>query len=311
MSSSKVIVFGPTGAVGSAAAQTASELGAQVVLAMRDTSKSIPGLDADEEKQANYQRVWADLTKPDTVRDAVTSTGAKRAFIYFAHGASDYMKSSIEALKAAGIELVVFLSSFTVQGKLESVPPEEIISYFHAKVEIHLTNIFGAENYVALRPGSFASNTSQYKSGIKGGEVKMFTPDIKVDGISPEDIGRVGGTVLANGTPKDGNNRIYLYGPELLSQRTTVEIIAKVLGKSVKIGTADEEEALRQMLEERSVPEPVARYILEKEKKSKSQPSLMFGHDFDQADFGNIQKYTGKKPTTFEEWVSVNKDVFA
>ena len=113
--SRKVIVFGPTGAVGSATARTAAELGSHVVLAMRNIEKSIPGLDAAAEKQGSFERVQADLTQPDTVRDAVTKTGAKYAFIYLAHGSPDHMKSTIVALKDAGVVEVMFLSSFTIQ----------------------------------------------------------------------------------------------------------------------------------------------------------------------------------------------------
>ncbi|KAL8867668.1 MAG: hypothetical protein Q9174_005513, partial [Haloplaca sp. 1 TL-2023] len=107
MASPNVIVFGPTGAVGSNAARTASALGAKVTLAMRDTSKSIPGLSASDEKAGNFSRVQADLTKPDTVSEAVRQYQATHAFIYLVFGSSDSMKATISALKSAGIQLVV------------------------------------------------------------------------------------------------------------------------------------------------------------------------------------------------------------
>jgi uncharacterized protein YbjT (DUF2867 family) len=44
MAFEKVIVFGPTGNIGSITAQTASKKGAKVYLAMRDPKKTIPGL---------------------------------------------------------------------------------------------------------------------------------------------------------------------------------------------------------------------------------------------------------------------------
>ena len=54
-----VIVFGASGAVGSAAAIEARKRGAKVWLAMRDTSKTIQQLDEEEEK-GGYERVQAD-----------------------------------------------------------------------------------------------------------------------------------------------------------------------------------------------------------------------------------------------------------
>ena len=309
MSSHKVIVFGPTGAVGSSAARTAEELGAKVVLAMRDTKKSIPGLNAEKEKQGHFERVYADLTKPDTVRDAVKITRAKHAFIYCAHGTPDHMESAIEALKAAGIDLVVFLSSFTVRGDLKAIQPSEIIPYVHAQVEINLREIFGTDGFVAVRPGSFASNTIQFKAGLEKGEVKIHGPDAKVDCIVPEDIGRVCGRVLAKG-PQDDQKAIYLYGPELLSQTESVKVLAKVLGKDPKIEIADEQEAYKMFVEERGVPVPVAKYMIRQAGKTVTEQSQVFGYPITEEQLSNVQKYSGRKGTTFEEWVEQNKQMF-
>jgi uncharacterized protein YbjT (DUF2867 family) len=309
MASRKVIVFGPTGAVGSAAARTAEELGAKVVLAMRDTEKPIPYLDTEKEKQGSFERVHADLIKPDTVRDAVNTTGAKYAFIYCAHSTPDNMKSTIEALKSAGIDLVVFLSSFTVQGDLKVIQPSEVIPYVHAQVEINLEEIFGADGFVAVRPGSFASNTLQYKAGLEKGEVKIYRPDAKVDCIVPEDIGRVCGTVLSKG-PQDEQRAIYLYGPKLLSQTDSVRTLAKALGKNPKIVSADEQDAYKMFVEERGVPVALAKYMISRAGKTATGHSQVFGYPVSEEQLSNVQKYSGRKATTFEEWAEQNKQMF-
>ena len=310
MASRKVIVFGPTGAVGSAAARTAEELGAKVVLAMRDTQKSIPGLDADKEKKGSFERVQADLTKPDTVRDAVTTTGAKHAFIYLAF-MPDGMESTIQALKSAGIETVVFLSSFTVRGDRAAIQPSQVIPYVHAQVEINLEEVFGKDGFVALRPGAFASNVMQYKAGLQKGEVKIFRPDSKVDSIVPEDIGRVGGTVLAKGAPEDGERVLYLYGPELMSLRESIEVLARLLGKEPKIQIADEEEAYKMFVEERGVPEHVAKYMVSQAGKPAAEGQIeVFGLPVEEEELRNVEKYSGRKGTTFQDWVLQNKAMF-
>ena len=302
MASRKVIVFGPTGAVGSAAARTASDLGAHVVLAMRDTSKSIPSLDPGTEKQGSFERVTADLTKPDTVREAVTSTGAKHAFIYLAVHSPDGMKATIEALKSAGIELVVFLSSFTVTGDPRDIQPADMIPYLHAKVEISLEEVYGSDKYVAVRPGSFASNNMQYKAGIEKGEVKIFMPEATIDNIVPEDIGRVSGIILAKG-PQNGEMKPYLWGPDLLSQEETVKTLAKALGKDPKITSANKEEAYKMFVEERGVPPPLAEYMIRQSGKTVSGESQVFGYKVNKEELSNVGKYSGKKGTTFREWV--------
>ena len=201
MAPHKVIVFGPTGAVGSSAARTAHALGAHVVLAMRDTSKSIPGLSSSEESSGNYSRYTADLTDAASVSAVVQKTDSKHAFIYHTEPDSDGMLSTITALQKGGIELVVFLSSFSIQGPIREVPEKDAIPWVHARVEVNLENVFGQGNYVAVRPGSFASNNLQYLEGIKKGEVSVWKPDATVDCITPEDIGQVAGTVLVKGVP--------------------------------------------------------------------------------------------------------------
>lgn len=309
MASRKVIVFGPTGAVGSAAARTAEELGANVVLAMRDTEKPIPNLDAEKEKQGSFERVHADLTKPDTVRDAVNTTRATYAFIYYAHGTPDNMRSTIEALKSAGISLVVFLSSFTIQGDLKAIQPSEVIPYIHAQVEINLGEIFGADGFVAVRPGSFASNVRQYKAGLAKGEVKIYGPDAKVDCIVPEDIGRVCGTILSKG-PQDEQRAIYLYGPELVSQADSVRILAKALGTDPKIESADEQYAYK-MFVERGIAVPIAKYMIGRAGRTATGPNQVFGYPVSEEQLSNVEKYSGRKATRFEEWVEQNKQMFA
>jgi uncharacterized protein YbjT (DUF2867 family) len=309
MASRKVIVFGPTGAVGSAAARTAAELGATVVLAMRDTSKPIPDLDAEKEKQGSFERVQADLTKPDTVRDAVTTTGAKYAFFYLAHGMPNGMRATVEALKSAGIELAVFLSSFTIQGDLKDIQQTEAIPYVHAQVEINLEEIFGKDGFVAARPGSFASNTVQYKGGLSKGQVDLFAPDAIVDCIVPEDIGRVCGTILAKG-PQDEQRKIYLYGPTLRTQRDTVEIIAKVLGKDPKIVVISKEQAYKVMVEEHGLPPYFAKYMTSLSEKVSTGGLQVQHYPLSEDQLSNVEKYSGKKATTFEEWVGRNKQMF-
>jgi len=218
------------------------------------------------------------------------------------------MKSTIEALKSAGIVLVVFLSSFTIQGDPKAIEPSEIIPYIHAQVEINLGEIFGPDGFVAARPGSFASNTAQYKAGLEKGEVKIYMPDAKVDCIVPEDIGRVCGTVLAKG-PQDEQRAIYLYGPDLLTQMDSVKILAKVLGKNPKIVSADEQEAYK-MFEERGAPAPMARYMINRSGTNITEPSQVFGYPVTEEQLSNVQKYSGRKATTFEEWAEQNKQMF-
>jgi uncharacterized protein YbjT (DUF2867 family) len=316
MSGSAVIVFGPTGGVASATARTAHEHGAKVYLAMRDASKSIPALDGGPAAASTFERVQADLTKPDTVRAAVSQTGAKRAFIYRVIGTEDNMKATIEGLKATGIELVVMLSSYSVQGDPRAVPQSDFIPYSHAQVEVNLDDVFGSKGYVAVRPAWFASNARQWGAAIREkGERSILYPDVIFDWISPADVGRVCGAILARG-PRgvhgtDEQNVVNLCGPQLLSQRDAVAVIGKAIGKDIKVSDADEDEGLKIFTEEYKLPPPVAKYIVGNMRKAASDEDKRFeGPRYEDA-LGNVQKYSGQPPMKFAEWAEDNKQLFS
>lgn len=304
-----VIVFGPTGNNGSVAAQVAHEKGAKVWLAMRDISKTIPGLTPEAEKAGNYSRVYADLSKPDTVAAAVKTAGATRAFIYVAQGTPDFMKATAEALKAAGIEFVVLLSSYTIgDAQPADLKPSEFIPYSHARLELTLDEVFGPDGYVAVRPGAFATNLLRQKEGIRTGEVKMFGAGFKIDCITPVDMGGVIGTILAEG-PRDGQRKVFLYGPQILSQKQALEIIGEVLGKEIKVSGIGAEEALAQYLA-KGAPKPMADYMITA--LGDTDPELEDGSWLAHYKEGmeNVQKYTGKPATGFREWVEANPELF-
>lgn len=312
MASPKVIVFGPTGGVGSATALSAQKHGAKVVLAMRNTQKSIPGLSSQQEQSLGFERVQADLTQPETISAAVTKTGAKHAFIYLNFGANDGMEPTIKALKAAGIEFVVFLSSYSVQGDdISKIPPEEIIPAAHAQVELKLEAIFGPKGYFSVRPAYFASNAHWWAKEVPTGEVKLFQPQVKFDWIVPSDIGAVTGAFLAKGLSHQGNqkNFVYLLGAEELSQQDAVKIAAKVVGKEVKLTEVDEETAVKLFVENHT-PEPVARYLV-KILVRQSQLTKTLAEDKEELGaVGAIEKYGGIPSSRFSQYVEQNKELF-
>ncbi|KAJ7028664.1 hypothetical protein C8F04DRAFT_61014 [Mycena alexandri] len=317
---SPVLVFGATGAVGSACARHAHSLGATVTLAVRDTKKPIPGLSLEQEKAGGYKRVQADLTQPGTITEAVAQSGAKHAFIYLIFsppGAPDPNRPALEALKAAGVEFVVFLSSFTValyEPAIDRVPAQEFIPHSHAQVELALQDIFGA-SYVALRPAGFASNSLRWAGMVKaGGAVKVPYPEATFDWIVPEDIGRAGASILVGGpSSTGGKTNVLLCGPEVTSQADAVKIIGKVVGKELGVEAVSGEEAVK-VLAAGGFPEPVARYLVKTLAANGLEGATMNAEAFwgsDQYKVGveNVRKYAGKA-TTFVEWATENKGAF-
>ncbi|EAW13678.1 NmrA-like family protein [Aspergillus clavatus NRRL 1] len=305
---STVIVFGPTGGVGAATALSAHKHGARVILAMRDTQKPIRGLPSSDEASGNYQRVHADLTQPDTIREAVTSTGAKHAFIYVSFGSPDSMRASIEALKSAGIETVVLLSSLSVQVDIRDVPPSDFIAYTHARVEVNLDEVFGPRGYVAVRPAFFSSNTLWWKTEVVQGEAKTAFPEARLDFIAPEDIGSVCGAFLAKGLPT-GTSFVHLAGPEQMPIKEAVEVMGKGVGKQVKVVKVSEDEGIEVMMTIHGMPEPMARNLSRHYQTDKGNgASDLFQMPGYEEAVGNVERYTGKPSLRFHEWVALNRD---
>ena len=242
----------------------------------------------------------------DALSAAVKSTGAKRAFMYLAHGTPDHMNATLEALRSAGIEFVTFLSSYTVHGELQEIPPADVIPYVHAQVEINLAKIFGQENFVAVRPGAFATNIIRYKEGINAGKVPFFGSDFEMDGITPVDMGEVSGTILAKG-PHDGQRVVYLYGPQLMKQGEAAQKVAEVLGKTAEVCEIDAASALEHHTKA-GIPGPVAEYIVRtiaqaREGKVRQRQNYEEG-------VRNIESYLQRPALGFEEWVVQNRNLF-
>lgn len=289
-----IIIFGPTGDVGSAVALQAYKEGAKVTLAMRDTTKSIPSLSG-----ITADRVEADLTKPETVKAAVRQSRAKSAFIYAIFGTSDHMRASIVALKEVGIEVPVLLSSYSIQTDICSVSPDDHVPWVHAQVEISLEEIYGKDGFVAVRPNYFSSNILWFKAGILAGEVRHANPEAEYDWISPEDIGRVCGSILARGLK---HRILWLMGSERIALKDAVGVVARALGREIKVTRITAEEALDEFLKN-GTPEHTARWIV---RYITEDAGFEFKTTVVEEARGNVLKYTNRAPVKFDQWVNGN-----
>lgn len=296
--SRSVLIFGPTGAVGSTAALTAHEEGAKVSLAMRDPTKPIPKLDS-----ISAQRFQADLNKPESIAPAVKQSGATVAYLYVIFDSPDYMRSTVQALKDAGIQSVVLLSSASVENDPHDVPETDFIGNIHAKVEIALEEVFGADSFIAVRPGFFTSNLTWFKEAIRSGEVPLPLPEAKFDYIAPEDIGRVSGAILANGS---NQHVVRLFGTEARPMKDAFRIIGEALDQEVKTLKVPLDKAVGAMVA-RGIDEIFAGVCV---KGATEHPDGEYPFAGLSEGASNVRKFTGKEPTTLEQWVEANKGQF-
>lgn len=300
-----VIVFGPTGAVGGAVALEASKRGAKVWLAMRSPDKVIDGISEDEEQQGTFERIQADLSDPDSVARAVEKSGAKAAFVYRVM-TPDHLKSSLVAMKSAGIEYVVFLSSLYVwEGQaLRDIPASDFISYMHAQIEINLEDVGIA--HTALRPGAFASKPfhQDLDTSKTPWEAQVLHGDITDDLISPMDVGRVGGAVLVERPSASAKQAIYLCGPQLMTRDEQWETVKQVTGREIVVAHLSRDEKVEQ-LKALELPPPLVVDLIkgaDERGETKIYPEPLYSQGL-----GNIKKYSGYEPTEFADYVATLK----
>ncbi|KAF4953249.1 hypothetical protein FSARC_12443 [Fusarium sarcochroum] len=315
---SNVLVFGATGEVGSAVALEACALGARVSAAMRDISKFNQWISPEEERAAGLERVSADLTDIESVRRVVRDTGAQAAFIY-AVRSQDMLRGAIAALRDAGIQYVVFLSTSqllnagTIKGDIRSIDRHHFIPWQHAQIELGLEEL-GAP-HTAVRAGFFASNPLRIylDRSSEPKQVNLLAPEILHDPIDPKDIGRVAASALVNprlyagdyqptNTSTSSKDIVYLSGPVLLSQDEQWAIINRELaaaGKSqAKINHITVEEYLKNLVAHR-VPEMVAKSLA---KSMTETRALSTAEDYE-TQRGNIELLIGREATSFEDFV--------
>lgn len=295
-----VIIFGPTGAVGSSVAQEASARGAKVWLAMRDTSKTISDLD---ESRGSFSRIQADLSDPSSITKAIQESKAKAAFFYLVHGSQDGMKSAVSTMKEAGIEYAVFLSSYTINPgeDLASVPQERFIPKIHANVELNLEQVGLA--HTALRPGYFAynvfNNFLDRKSEPWTVTALNGSGSFPGDCIVPKDIGRVGGAVLVNRPSDKDKETVYIYGPELLTMEEQIEIVKKISGKEIQFNYQDED-AYRKTLTAKGFPPGIINYFIKAAGDNTPAVERYPGYETAKS---NVKDYSGHQSTSFGEFV--------
>lgn len=294
-----VIVFGPTGAVGSNVAMEASKRGANVWLAMRDTKKSI-NKELDNDK---HNRVQADLEDPVSITKAIEKSGAKAAFFYLAHHSQDGMKAVIQAMKDAGVVYAVFLSSYTIREmeSIRDVTSDRIIPYIHARVEISLEDVGLA--HTALRPGNFATNgpTMWMNKNKTPYEGLSLQPGRPYDGIVPGDIGKVGGAVLVDRPSSSDKEVIYVFGPETITYREMWKTVQAASDKEIKVLELDDE-GKRQWMKEKGAPPPIADYLVRQE--DANDGDTYYPKKFFEPENVSVKKYAGYEPTKFKDFMA-------
>lgn len=272
-----ILVIGGTGLVGSRVVQSLVRQRHSVRATSRKARKFPAGVES----------AVVDLGNIGTLRAALHNVKA-----VFAYAEPETAQVLAEELRRADIRRLVLLSSADAADNDMS----DFNSRRHREPELTIEQ--SELEWTFLRPVAFASNALFWKDQIRHtGIVRSPYPNARQSVIDPYDIGEAAAQVLAS--DHFVGEAPILTGPESLSQRRQVELIAEVIGQRVTFQEITPDDA-RAMLGRFIAPEFVE-LKLSALAKADAHPDAVTEE---------IPRITGRPPRSFREWALENVDFF-
>lgn len=228
------------------------------------------------------------LNRPETFESALR--GVRQVFLY---PQPDGIQELIKAAEAAGVELVVLLSSSSVLGPDADNDP---LASHSLTVERALTA--SSLGCTFLRPGAFASNALGWAYFIgSGAPVQLAYPDAHIAPIHPEDIADIAVEALT-GSALTGRS-ITLTGAESLTFREQLATLADTVGAEIRVEQITRAEAEQQM--GGYMPAPMVSSLLNLWEDATHGPAAI-------AD--TTETLLGRPARTFQQWTQENAGAF-
>jgi uncharacterized protein YbjT (DUF2867 family) len=279
------LVTGATGNVGGPVARQLHEQGHSVRALVRDPSRaaSLPAV---------IEFAVGDLDDPESVSKAVA--GVEAIFLMQVGGGIEQTKTMIAAARDAAVPRIVLLSS--VGARLLPLEVNPIGAALAAREQVLRESGLGV---TYLRPNTFASNAFWWRDSIRAGKVIDPTGDGRQGVIDPEDIARVAVAALT----EDGHvgKGYFLTGPEALTSREQVEIIAEVTGRSIDFEDVTPHEFAQAAIQRGTPPEQA--HLIERLNEVLRAGRAGFVTD-------DVENITGRAPATFRDWCERHADAF-
>lgn len=279
------LVTGATGNVGGPVARQLHEQGHGVRALVRDPSRaaSLP---------AGIEFAVGDLDDPNSVSKAVA--GVEAIFLMQVGGGTEQTKTMIAAARDAAVPRIVLLSS--AGARLLPLDANPMGAALAAREQVLRESGLGV---TYLRPSAFASNAFAWRDSIRTGKVVSPTGDGVLAVMDPEDIARVAVAALTD----DGHvgKGYLLTGPEALTSREQVEIIAEVTGRSIEFEDVTPHEFAQAAIQRGTPPEEA--HLMERlNEVFRGRRSVAITDD--------VENITGMAPATFRDWCQRHTDAF-
>lgn len=279
------LITGATGNVGGELVTQLVDAGHQVRAYVRNPDK------ARQQLPAATELAVGDLDDSTALSAAVD--GIEAVFFMQAAPVPAQAQNLVDAAKAAGVNHIVVLSSIGTV-----LHPMPIIGAA-IKARDDVLRASGLD-ITYLKANTLASNALWWKNSIAA-EGKVYDPTDP--GLTPPidsyDIARVAATVLTE-SGHEGHSYI-LNGPEALSAREQVRILADVLGREIEFVPVTPEQFAEVNIS-RGTPEPQARGLQNLQELFRAGRSGVLSED--------VQNITGIAPRTFRQWAEHHQAEF-
>ena len=279
------LITGATGNIGSRLVNLLHEQGHEVRALVRSAARA-------EALPDGIDIAVGDLDDADSVTAALN--GVDSVFLLHAAPGTGQTQIMADAARATGVQRVVLLSSIGAR-----IKPASIIGQMLADREDLLAASDLDVTY--LRPNTLSSNALWWADEIREhGRVTDPTGEGRTPPIDPDDIARVAARVLT----EDGHvGRGYiLNGPEALTAREQVEILADVVGRTIEFVDSTPEQVADAAIAN-GTPEPAARALQNLNEMFRAGRAGVVTDD--------VFNVTGVAPRSFRDWCERHVDAFS
>jgi uncharacterized protein YbjT (DUF2867 family) len=275
-----ILVTGATGNVG-----------AELIRALAEGKEQVRALvrsDADGAKlPAGVDAFVGDLNRPESLAGAMEGVSA----VHLLSGYEGLDRLLADARRARVERVVLQSSSAAPSGDMSNA-----VARYHILSERAVRDSGLAWTF--LQPNTFMSNTLQWIPQLRAGDVvRAPFADVPVATIDPHDVAAVSARAL---TSSDHENRSYrLSGPDSLLPADRVRVLGEVLGRKLRFEGQPDAEAREEMLA--SMP---AEYV------DAFFSFFAAGKLDESAVRDTVERVTGRRPRSFEQWASAHAEAF-
>jgi uncharacterized protein YbjT (DUF2867 family) len=275
-----ILVTGATGNVGAELVRALAGGGDQV--------RALVRRDADRARlPAGVDAFVGDLNRAETLAGAVEGVSA----IHLLSGYEGMDRLLAEARRARVERVVLQSSSAVPSGDMSNA-----VARYHILSERAVRDSGLAWTF--LQPNTFMSNTLEWIPQLRAGDVvRARFADVRVATIDPLDVAAVSARAL---TSSDHEGRSYrLSGPDSLLPADRARVLGEVLGRELRFEGQPDVEAREEMLA--SMP---AEYV-------DAFFSFFADGKLDESEVRDtVERVTGRRPRSFEQWASAHADAF-